>query len=127
MSNKITIQLCPHKTNPAACPICYRLKPPEKKIVEVPGIKPGIAVGYVMPIGEATMRATQHAQAAMPTPQASGGKAFREPYRSGNRVPPPEAFDKDKLWKPKGSSEQLIDKLPTHPHATEGRAQVLKA
>jgi hypothetical protein len=123
----IQIPLCPHKMNVNSCPTCFRNKPVAvAKPKEAPGIKPGIAVGYVMPIGEATMRATQRAAAIAATPVASGGKAFREPYRSSTGVPPPEAYDHNKVWKPK-EREELIDRLPTHPHANEGKAQVLKA
>jgi hypothetical protein len=122
----IQIPLCPHKMNVASCPTCFRNKPAPAK-PPPPGVRPGIPVGNVMPIGEATIRATQAAAAAArvqaATPQ---GKAFQEPYRSSTGVPPPEAYDPNKVWKPK-AREELIDRLPTHPHAHEGKAQVLKA
>jgi len=79
-----------------------------------------------MPIGEATIRATQAAAVAARVQAAPEGKAFQEPYRSSTGVPPPEAYDPGKVWKPK-AREELMDRLPTHPHAHEGKAQVLKA
>lgn len=122
----IQIPLCPHKMNVTSCPTCFRNKPPpEKSATVLPGVRPGIPLGVVMPIGEATLRATQASAVAARVQAAPQGKAFKEPYRSGTGVPPPEAFDPNKVWKPK-AREELIDQLPTHPHANEGKATVLK-
>ncbi len=120
---QITIQLCPHKANPRACPTCYRNKPAEAKPA-VPTVTPGIAQGYVMPIGEATQRATQGRAVAAPV-HAAPGKEFKAPHSTSRGTATAEAHSKDELWKPEKHGD-IIDRLPRHPHANEGKPQVLK-
>lgn len=123
-----TIPLCPHGMNQISCPTCFRLKPPAPKPV-VPGTVfnlPDLPMGQVMPIGEAVLRATSRAATSLPLPPGGGGRDFKEPYRSSSGAPPPEAYDPNKLWTPP-DHQDVIDRQPQHPHATEGRAQVLKA
>lgn len=117
----ITIPLCPHKMNVSSCPTCYRNKPVEQK--PVPNAASGVAKGYVMPIGEATLRATQRS-AVVPPPALPNGKTLQEPYRSTG-MPSEKAFSTDKVWHPP-KHKDLIDSQPRHPHANEGQAKVLK-
>lgn len=122
-----TIPLCPHGMNQISCPTCFRMKPPTPKTVEtLPGVRPGIPMGGVMPIGEALLRSTGRATASAALPAVGGAGMLKEPYRSASGAPPPEAYDPNKVWKPT-DHEDVIDKQPQHPHVHEGRAQVLKA
>src|ERR1700722_8325361 len=110
------IQLCPHKTNPLACPMCFRNKPPEGKPPPAhPGVRPGIPLAPVMAVGEATMRATQARAVAAQPAAVANGRTFKEPFNSGHHSPPPEAFNSEKVWEPPNRKE-LIDLQPRHPH-----------
>jgi hypothetical protein len=116
------VALCPHRANPKACPLCYRLAPPAPKPT-APVQASLIPVGQVIPIGEATMRATQNAarmRINQPAAFAANTRVLREPFQSANLAPPPDAFSPDTLWEPPDHPSQ-IDTRPVHPHLHESK------
>jgi hypothetical protein len=122
------VKLCPHRMNPISCPTCYRLKPKDEVKKAQPNSLPGIPQGHVIPIGEATQRATMNAaRARIAAPKAhaatNNAKAPAEPFYSGNHSPPPEAHDPDKVWQPPERAS-LIDSVPVHPHLAETKMQI---
>jgi hypothetical protein len=123
----MSMDLCPHKTNPKCCPTCYRLKPPEPVKKPEEAMRPGIPMGVVIPIGDATIRATQNAARARITGKApvqgSNQKSLKEAHYSANQAPSPEAHSKDAVWQPPQHAE-LIDRLPVHPHLAESKTQI---
>jgi hypothetical protein len=118
----IQIELCPHRANPKACPLCYRLKPPDPKPTHHAAASL-IPTGTVIPIGEATLRATQNAARARINNQVGVGanvKVLKEPYSSANLASPPDAYSEDKVWQPPAHPSQ-IDSRPVHPHLNESK------
>jgi hypothetical protein len=113
MANEV--QLCVHRSNPRACPVCYRILATAPR---APAAATPATIGQVIPIGEATLRATQNAarmRIQNPAANAGNARALKEPFQSANFSPPPEAFDPDKLWQPPAHPSQ-IDSRSVHPH-----------
>lgn len=117
--------LCPHGMNPAACPMCFKAKPPPTR---APGAtaRSDIPTGPVVPIGEATVRATQTAAALARLGRGTdAGPGLKPPHEETPAAPSPEAYSNEALWEPP-AHPQLIDRLPRHPHADASKVTVLK-
>jgi hypothetical protein len=121
------VQLCPHGTNPKACPTCFRIQPPPPKPADglPPGVvRPGIPLGNVVSMADAVLNASRVAAQRAPNIKRADGSTvtMKEPYSSANRAPPPEAYDPSKPWIPPEHAE-VADRVPVHPHRDEGKAE----
>ena len=122
------VPLCPHGTNPKACPVCFRIQPAAPKPTDglPPGvIRPGIPLGNVVSMADAMLNASRvAAQRAAPVVTRADGSqvVMKEPYSSANRgAPTPEAYSSTEEWKPPVHPE-LSERQPVHPHKDEGKA-----
>lgn len=128
MSHPTTVQLCPHKMNPISCPTCYRNKPPEQKKVAPQQQSNMIPQGQVIPIGEATQRATMNmSRARMAAPQIAANnpnaRALKEAHHDANPSPPPESYSPEDVWQPP-QHQSLIVRVPKHPHLAQTKTQI---
>jgi hypothetical protein len=132
MSHVPNLHLCDHKMNPKSCPYCYRENANKPRVAPqaTSVARSDVPMGFVPSLEQALDKAAQtaarvrEANAKRPA-QAPGPSTPSQPHASGNVVPPPEAHSKDKLWEPP-ARRSIIDSLPTHPHANEGKMSVMK-
>lgn len=117
------VEMCGHGMNPRSCPTCWQAQAstPKPKPASATAV-PFPTTNNVMPLGEAVMRSTQGAEARARI--AAQFKKADETQKQQGAVrieDEAESFAKSGLWEPK-ERKQLIDSLPKHPHAQEGKA-----
>jgi hypothetical protein len=109
--------------NSRSCPSCWQAQAaapqPKKTATNAVGFA---TTNNVMPLGEAVMRSTTGAEARARAAATAAKMQAEAGKKDAVRIEDePETFNKSGLWEPK-PRKQLIDSLPRHPHATEGKA-----